>query len=87
MPYIEQSRRRHLVDGDTVPETAGDLNFLITRLCNAFVERHGLSYATTHDVTGVLHDVLTEFDRRVVAPYEDQKRADNGDVYSPDVAL
>ena len=86
MPYIDQKRRAPLLLStvDTVGlkcETAGELNFVLTSICLAALRRHGKSYATLNSIRGALHDVHDEFYRRLVAPYEDQKKEENGDVY------
>jgi hypothetical protein len=79
MPYIKPERRNDLWSGH--PETAGELNFLLTREAISYVERHGLSYQSINDVMGVFASAAQEFYRRVAAPYEDEKIAQNGDVY------
>lgn len=89
MPYIVQNKRQ-LLD-PFIEELAlklkemgfdkGDLNYTITRLICARLEHTGKSYSTLSDITGVLNDVKTEFERRVVAPYERGKISINGDVY------
>ena len=83
MPYIKQDRRPEVLNGLIQPFawTVGDLNFLITVAVNAYVEGHGLSYATINDVCGVLSCARDEFYRRVAAPYENMKIDQNGDVY------
>ena len=89
MPYIKTTRRSALdPDIDELAGTLeamnskrGDLNYTISRLILAYVQaKGGPSYDTLCDVTGVLNDVKTEFERRVVAPYEDQKIIENGDL-------
>ena len=40
-----------------------------------------MSYKTCNDITGALINCEHEFYRRVVAPYEDKKIIENGDVY------
>ncbi len=88
MPYIRGDRRpqieiRPALSGFPVnrPQTPGELNYLITRLCHAFVERHGTpSYADLNDVVGVLECAKQELYRRLVAPYEDECIQRNGDV-------
>jgi len=48
----------------------------------AFLEKRGpVGYAEMSAVRGVLADVSSEFYRRKMAPYEDMKREENGDVY------
>ena len=95
MPYIKIRRRKKLQRTlgylcqalRALPVQAGehfgkgDLNYCITQLVLAYVEHHGKRYDTLSDVTGVLNDVKVEFERRVVAPYEDKKIEENGDVY------
>lgn len=82
MPYIPALRRRALFRRDDVPQSAGELNYEITRLINAYMRHHGLSYATINDIVGAAEGAKLEFYRRVAVPYEDKKLADNGDVYS-----
>lgn len=83
MPYIEQKQRKDLNDGEP-PITAGRLNYVISRLCDDFImaDGMGLSYDTLNEVIGVLACVQQELYRRVVAPYEDMKMQDNGDVFN-----
>lgn len=88
MPYILAADRDKLqsaadaiaavVDQDT---TAGDLNYLMSLMAKAYIEAKGLRYEHLNAVVGALESAKAEFQRRVVAPYEDQKIADNGDVY------
>lgn len=79
MPYIdEEARHRVMVDG---PNTSGELNYTLTNVINNYVFRKGLSYQTLNDVMGALDGAAREFYRRMVAPYEDQKKEQNGDVY------
>jgi hypothetical protein len=82
MPYIKQDARYEL-DDDTarMPETPGELNFVITSIINGYRNTQGLSYQTINDIVGALEGAKMEFYRRVAAPYEDTKMAENGDVY------
>jgi cystathionine beta-lyase family protein involved in aluminum resistance len=84
MPYIEKYMRERLV-GDyppsAIPETAGELNFMITVLVDEYIQLHGKRYDTLNEVIGVLECAKLELYRRVVAPYEDTKIEQNGDVY------
>ena len=87
MPYIIEEHR-WTVDGsinellkqldrhapDAVP---GLVNYIITRLLLA---RFGNSYKAYAMAVGVLETCKLEFYRRHVAPYEDKKIIDNGDV-------
>lgn len=58
---------------------AGLFNYAITSLAVDLVGAP--SYAKCSLIRGVMSDASAEFYRRVVAPYEDQKCVENGDVY------
>lgn len=79
MPYIKaEDRFRSMAD----PKVVGELNYKITEACIDFIEESGgLSYTNVQNVIGVLECAKIELYRRVLAPYEDQKIAENGDVY------
>jgi len=86
MPYVEQKRRYRIDDElkDIVIEihdySVGDMNYIITRLIHKWIQTHNLCYANLNEVIGILESVKQEFYRTVVAPYEDQKRKENGSV-------
>ena len=84
MPYItKQDRSSVNVDYKyRMPETAGELNYVITTVCLDFLTVKGERYATMNDVIGALECCKLEMYRRLVAPYEDIKIEENGDVYS-----
>lgn len=87
MPYIDRSKRTPL---DEALEPAlkkialgrdkGEMNYMLTRLVLAWLRQRGQSYNTISDVKAVLDDVRSEFHDRYMRPYEDKKRAENGDV-------
>ena len=81
MPYIEPHAREQLDLLMRHPTTAGELNYLLTRLCHNYRITKGLSYQTCNDILGALEGAKQEFYRRVVAPYENTKIGENGDVY------
>lgn len=87
MPYISQSHRA-LVDGPInqilrelhrLPEEdrGGVLNYIITRIVVALAAR---SYRSMRGYVGDIQCCLLEFYRRHLAPYEDEKITQNGDV-------
>lgn len=84
MPYIKQVRRDELAGCELVgifdDLTPGELNYIITTLLLTYWTKHR-SYQAIAEITGVLENVKQEFYRRVAAPYEDAKCAENGDVY------
>lgn len=80
MPYIIQERR-DAINSFSDPQTAGELNYLITIAARNYLNDKGLCYATINDILGALDGASKEFYRRVAAPYEDEKIKENGDVY------
>lgn len=91
MPYIEQDRRKELdsyvdllvsaLEGPMVGlYSAGEINYAITRMLYK-IWTAGPSYTTAAQLVGILETLKLEFYRRVVVPYEDAKREENGDVY------
>jgi hypothetical protein len=60
----------------------GLLNYACTRLALAVIRRRfgRLRYWLIAAVTGVFHNLATEFYRRVAVPYEDLQMAQSGDV-------
>lgn len=80
MPYITQQAREQIAKGRQ-PENAGELNYAITCLLLNYVDAKGARYQTFNDIAGALDNAKAEFYRRKVAPYEDQKAKENGDVY------
>ena len=86
MPYLAKSKRvlvhpapRSIaMSPDPSP---GELNYAITALVKDYLESRGTSYATINEVIGVLECAKLELYRRVAAPYENKKCAENGDVY------
>ena len=78
MPYIPKENRE---EAQVAPRDAGELNYAITCLIRGYLRQHGKRYAQINDIVGALEGAKLEFYRRIVAPYEDQKRAQNGEVY------
>lgn len=79
MPYISENERQAIAEGCT-PITAGQLNYAIHLLIDDYIIKNGLNYQTCNDVMGALQGVQQEFYRRKVAPYEDSKIKENGDI-------
>lgn len=73
MPYINADDRARLDKGGK-PETAGELNYAITRLVDDYlIRKGGIRYAHLNEVIGALECAKLELYRRVAAPYEDKK--------------
>jgi len=80
MPYIELGVKASLEEGRR-PRQSGELNYLITRLADAYIVDKGLSYSAINDAIGALECAKLELYRRVAVPYEEKKRSENGEVY------
>lgn len=74
MPYIPQSERTAYR-----PRNAGQLAYTVYRASLDFLEGRE-RYEGMALVIGVLETVKEELYRRVVAPYEDAKIKENGDI-------
>jgi hypothetical protein len=90
MPYIKQENReflgkRYKLDIKTgnydYPTTAGELNYVVTRLCRDYLIDNGVNYATMNEIVGALECCKQELYRRIIGPYENEKIEENGDVY------
>lgn len=87
MPYIKQGQRDALAP-DLVRTlwaahpalSEGELNYTLTRLVRRWLGDNP-NYARFNAALGVLEAAKLELYRRMVAPYEDTKIAENGDVY------
>lgn len=81
MPYIPPARRRELDSDVDYEKTPGELNYSITNLIVSYLDETKCTYADYNEVIGVLECAKLELYRRMVAPYEDTKMKENGDVY------
>lgn len=82
MPYVREGRRDWL---DEVVECMekkglemdGDLNYILFKYAKHHVPR---SYNNLKDFIAELNECVAEVRRRLLAPYEDRKIEENGDV-------
>lgn len=82
MPYIKQTIKNSLGDRFVnSPDNPGELNYILTVIVRDYFRTHGANYRAANDIIGALEGAKLEFYRRVVAPYEDTKIKENGDVY------
>lgn len=80
MPYIKQEDREALNNHDDEPQNAGELNYMITVMIQEYLGSKP-NYQRFNETIGVLECAKLELYRRMVAPYEDKKIEENGDVY------
>lgn len=71
---------------ETTSAFPGDLNYIITSLVKrsydaaAKLDNFKLGYGDFNEIIGMLECCKLELYRRTLAPYEDKKRKENGDV-------
>lgn len=86
MPYVKQEVQDYLdpkleAITEVLPHLdEGALNYIITRCVLAWLGR-GYNYARLNTAHGTFFSAAAEFYRRVVVPYENAKRDENGEVY------
>lgn len=86
MPYLTNQLKRKLEDivtqlVMTSLASAGELNYLFTRVALRYVNCNGESYQTYNDIVGALENCKAELYRRKIGMYEDTKIESNGDVF------
>lgn len=82
MPYVK-SEVRERIDRGGIPENSSELDYAVTRIVNGYLKRKDrLAYAELNEAVGALECAKLELYRRLVAPYEEGKIAENGDVYT-----
>jgi hypothetical protein len=89
MPYINAMDRADVEEHLAIPPgltdiSTGQLNYMITRLILSWLGKIG--YHRICEAIGTLECVKLELYRRMAAPYEDKKCAENGDVYPGGIA-
>lgn len=87
MPYIKREKRplfkaeiESLVkklENQPLMEQDGDLNYIVTSILKLVYKPRYFNY---NRALGVIEAIKQEYYRRVVAPYEDKKIMENGDV-------
>lgn len=94
MPYVKQVDRSRYesaiseivlnlnLQGQDGLYPVGDLNYLISAIIDQTLTRQGVRYQNLNAIIGALECAKLELYRRVAAPYEDVKIAENGDVYT-----
>lgn len=89
MPYISKERRKQICFKDSMGryclnmdaiETGGDLNYCMYLLGLKFLKDKGKNYANCAEAMAAYTGSFQEFYRRQVAPYENRKVEQNGDI-------
>ena len=84
MPYINAERRK-IFDSQLKKcaeniESEGELNYCLYRLACLLIDRTGESYAKLAMCSSAMEHAKMEWYRRRLAPYEDEKIKENGDI-------
>jgi len=82
MPYIKKYNREHfddVVDAmfNAGVQVNGDLNYILFAFCKRHIDP---SYNNYKNFMAELNEAAEEIRRRLLAPYEDEKIIQNGDV-------
>ena len=92
MPYIKKKDRTKYdkaindivnelnLEGITGFYPVGELNYLISSIIKKTLDRQG-GYQNVNAIIGALECAKLELYRRLIAPHEDTKVEENGDVY------
>lgn len=87
MPYIKQKQRSDW-DRDLEPvldriricgAKNGDLAYIIYKIANELV-KNNFNYLAISSIFGIIETVKFELYRKVVAPFEDEKEEENGEI-------
>jgi len=84
MPYITQERRKDFDEllaqlGPRI-KNKGEMNYCVSILMAWYVSEHGEGYQNISDAKDALVNAADEFARLRLAPYEDIKRKENGEL-------
>ena len=91
MPYLSDEQKSKLDDAiidltTTLTESnvsvPGGLNYIISQIVDRVVVKHGESYSIYNTLLGSVEAAKLEIYRRLIAPYEDTKIKENGDVFA-----
>lgn len=91
MPYVSKAAK-HSVDGGA-PQTVGELTYAITRELGSFLVAAPeltdgrIGYEHLAACLGALEGAKLDLIKRIIDPYEQRKRAENGDVWPDGILL
>jgi len=92
MPYLTQEDRKALEEAEAsgnfyiylgsleLRKFAGHLNFIIFKTVRVWIYHNKVSYFSFATIVGTIVCCVLEIYRRLVAPYENSKIKQNGDV-------
>jgi hypothetical protein len=84
MPYIKADRRpdfdEHIEKLAEEVENEGELNYVIYKLAARIIDRMGENYSNLSMCSSAMEHAKLEWYRKRLAPYEDVKIRENGDI-------
>jgi len=88
MPYVKRELRalvNHGIEGLVrqvmrAENPAGLLTYILYKLSKGIIDRFPASYASISSVIMCLDNTKSELYRKILAPYEDRKIEENGDI-------
>lgn len=84
MPYITPDRRevfdKNLNELARDVQNEGELNYCIYKLSRLIIDRIGQSYSNLSMCSSAMEHAKLEWYRKILAPYEDEKIQENGDI-------
>ena len=63
-----------------IKELTGHINYMVFKTTKVWTEKNGKKYFVFASIVGTMICCVLEIYRRLVAPYEDKKILENGDV-------
>jgi hypothetical protein len=84
MPYIKQEKRDILdpllIELENKIKVKGELTYCLYKLCSLCLKSKVTNYESLSSIMSCLEDSKLEWYRKKVAPYEDEKIFENGDI-------
>ena len=78
MPYIKEAARAYIDNGNS-PRSAGELTYIVYAAALHLLGR-APTFSDFAAVLGAIEAAKMEIYRRIIAPYEDMKVKENGDI-------
>lgn len=64
----------------TLDQIKGDVNYCFTKILITMLKKFGTRYHVLSNLRAIPQDVHDEFEEQFMRPYEDRKKAENGEV-------
>ena len=74
------TQRINVPHAKTLDEMKGDVNYCFTKILVTMLKKFGVRYHNLSNIHAIPIDVADEFKDVFMRPYEDKKKAENGEV-------